>query len=62
MPGDGRPAVGPLGPGGVYVVSTHSGMTLAPILADYVAREVGDGVIEPRLAPYRPDRDALTAG
>ena len=60
MPADGRPAIGPLGPAGLYVVSTHSGMTLAPLIAEMVAAEVGDGREDPRLAPYRPDREALS--
>ncbi len=62
MPADGRPAIGPLGPQGLYVVSTHSGMTLAPVIAQCVAQEVGGGAEEPRLAPYRPDRAALRGG
>ncbi|MEM9332096.1 MAG: FAD-dependent oxidoreductase, partial [Pseudomonadota bacterium] len=36
MPADGRPAIGPFGPDGLYVVSTHSGMTLAPVIAEMV--------------------------
>ena len=59
MPVDGRPAIGPLGPGGLYVVCTHSGMTLAPVIAEMVAREVGTGQDDPRLGSYRPDRDSL---
>ena len=58
-PMDGRPAIGPLGPSGLYVVSTHSGMTLAPLIGQMVASEVGDGDPDARLAPYRPDRPAL---
>lgn len=59
MPADGRPAIGPVGPRGLYVISTHSGMTLAPVIAEMVARELG-GATDPRLAPYRPDRPSLT--
>ncbi len=58
MPGDGRPAIGPIGPGGLYMVCTHSGMTLAPVIGEMVAREVG-GTEDPRLMPYRPDRPSL---
>lgn len=61
MPADGRPAIGPLGPSGAYIVCTHSGMTLAPVIAEMVAREIG-GEEEPRLAPYRPERPALQGG
>ena len=62
IPADGRPAVGPLGPAGLYVVSMHSGMTLAPVMAEMVAREVLDKTPDPRLAPYRPDRAVLQGG
>jgi len=60
MPLDGFPVVGALpGVADVYVVVTHSGVTLAPILGQYVSREVlGGEVIDP-LAPYRPGRFAL---
>jgi len=61
MPADGRPAIGPLGPAGLYVVSTHSGMTLAPVIAEMVTSEIA-GQPDPRLAPYRPDRAALRSG
>ncbi|MEM7211298.1 MAG: FAD-binding oxidoreductase [Pseudomonadota bacterium] len=62
IPADGRPAVGPLGPEGLYVVSMHSGMTLAPVMAEMVSHEIMTGVSDTRLAPYRPDRPALGAG
>lgn len=58
MPADGRPAVGRVGPEGLWMVSTHSGMTLAPVLAEVLAREIAGGT-DPRLDPYRPDRAAL---
>lgn len=58
MPADGRPAIGPIGPQGLYVVSTHSGMTLAPVIAEMVTAEV-NGTPDARLDPYRPGRDAL---
>ena len=61
MPADGRPAIGPFGPAGLYVVCTHSGMTLAPVIAEMVSREVGAGQIDARLAPYRPGRESLQA-
>ena len=62
MPADGRPAIGAFGPEGLYVVCTHSGMTLAPVIAEMVTREIGDGQEDPRLAPYRPGRASLAAG
>ncbi len=58
MPADGRPAIGPLGPKGLYVVCTHSGMTLAPVIGEMVASEIG-GTPDARLTPYRPDRASL---
>lgn len=58
MPADGRPAIGPVGPAGLHVVCTHSGMTLAPVIAEMVASEVA-GVPDTRLDPYRPGRAAL---
>lgn len=46
------------GIGGLYVVATHSGWTLALHLGELVAREVADGTVEPALADFRPDRFA----
>lgn len=57
LPADGLPVVGPVGDRG-YVVATHSGVTLAPLLGELVAREVCDDVEQDRLAPYRPERFA----
>lgn len=37
----------------VYVAVTHSGMTLAPLLAESIARDL-QGDPDPRLAPFRP--------
>jgi D-hydroxyproline dehydrogenase subunit beta len=54
LPADGLPVVGPVSNG--YVVVTHSGVTLAPLLGELVATEVCDDMEEPRLAPYRPGR------
>lgn len=56
-PFDNRPICGPVaGVEGAYVVVTHSGITLAPILGRYVAREIMGGAAAPLLRPYRPDR------
>jgi glycine/D-amino acid oxidase-like deaminating enzyme len=41
---------------GLYLVSTHSGVTLGPLLGRLVSREVLEGRMEPRLEPYRPER------
>jgi glycine/D-amino acid oxidase-like deaminating enzyme len=57
MPLDGYPMIGmhPDLPG-FYVVVTHSGITLGPVLGPLVAAEVLSGRPEPVLAPYRPER------
>ena len=57
IPADGYPLVGaPPRPGGVYVVCTHSGVTLGPLLGRLVAEEVTGGVKDPRLRPFRTER------
>ena len=55
---DGQPAIG-FAPGleNTYVLVSHSGVTLAPVLGPLVAAELL-GATEPRLDPYRPDRFA----
>jgi len=56
IPADGFSAVGWMaGIEGLYVMVTHSGVTLAPILAELAVREV-HGLSEALLAPFRPDR------
>ncbi|MGI5321372.1 NAD(P)/FAD-dependent oxidoreductase [Actinomadura nitritigenes] len=52
LPVDGYPLVGPQLPG-LYTVVTHSGITLAPHLAELVAQEVHGRPAE-ALEPYRP--------
>ena len=57
MPEDGLPVVG-MSPGNasVYLAVMHSGVTLAPIMGRYIAREIiNDDPID-ELAPYRPGR------
>ena len=56
-PLDNRPICGPVpGAKGLYVIVTHSGITLAPILGRYAAQEIMSGHAAPMLQPYRPDR------
>ena len=43
------------GAGPLYVVVTHSGLTLAPVLAEIAAQEV-TGTPHPLAAAFRPDR------
>ncbi|MGA2399961.1 MAG: FAD-binding oxidoreductase [Steroidobacteraceae bacterium] len=59
MPLDELPVVGavPDVPN-LYVVVTHSGVTLAPILGRYVTQEVMSGARIAALAPFRPERFA----
>lgn len=57
IPADGLPAVGALpGMGGYYVVVTHSGATLAPLLGRLAAGEILGGPAAPQLASFRPGR------
>ncbi|MCL2584470.1 MAG: FAD-binding oxidoreductase [Streptosporangiales bacterium] len=56
-PPDGFPVVGPVpGVSGAYVVCTHSGVTLAAVLARLVASEIRSGEADPLLEAYRPGR------
>ncbi|MFQ5567527.1 MAG: FAD-dependent oxidoreductase, partial [Paracoccaceae bacterium] len=56
-PADGHPIIGPVpGRDGVYVAVMHSGVTLAPGVAELVAGEVLEGAEADLLAPFRPDR------
>jgi glycine/D-amino acid oxidase-like deaminating enzyme len=57
IPRDGLSAVGPLPHvAGYYLVVTHSGVTLGPLLGAAVADEVVRGRDRPELAPFRPGR------
>jgi glycine/D-amino acid oxidase-like deaminating enzyme len=58
-PKDGFPVVGAVpGTQGLYVAVMHSGITLAPAVGAFLAAEVLEGVREPLLEPYRPERFA----
>jgi glycine/D-amino acid oxidase-like deaminating enzyme len=57
IPGDGRTVAGFTDPG-FYVVATHSGITLAPLLGELVAGEVF-GAESAMLADFRPGRFTL---
>lgn len=58
VPQDGLPVIGRAGPAGLYVAVMHSGVTLAPLVAEHVARELLAGEDIGALAPYRPQRFA----
>lgn len=57
LPEDGFPIVGAV-PSfrNVYVAVTHSGITLAPVIGQYAAREILDRVDVDALRPFRPSR------
>jgi glycine/D-amino acid oxidase-like deaminating enzyme len=57
MPRDKMPIIGPL-PGleSIYVATGHSGVTTAPAIAQFVAKEIVAGVKQDRLKPFRPGR------
>ncbi len=56
-PIDGFPVIGrPAGMEGLYIAVTHSGVTLAPALGLFAAREILEGRRDQLLAPYGPDR------
>ena len=57
MPDDGMPVVGAVPDvEGVYLAVTHSGITLAPVLGQLIARDVLAGTAADQLQPYRPSR------
>jgi len=60
VPKDGLPVVGACGPDGVFAAVMHSGITLAPIMAEILAGEVLDKATSNYhaglIANYRPDR------
>jgi glycine/D-amino acid oxidase-like deaminating enzyme len=59
LPGDRLTVAGPLDPERrQYVVATHSGVTLAPLLGRLVRSELVEGNTEEALAQFRPDRFA----
>lgn len=55
LPGDLLPVSG-WAADGLYVIATHSGVTLAPALAQLAAAEVIDERQQPELARFRPGR------
>lgn len=57
FPEDGRSIAGPLpGAQGLWLVVTHSGITLAPVLGDTMAEWITTGTRPAPLAPFGPDR------
>ena len=59
VPADDRAIVGPVDAvRGLYVIATHSGVTLGPWLGQLAAEELTTGRMPDRLAPFRFDRFA----
>lgn len=59
MPRDGLPIVGPLpGAPDVFIAAAHSGVMVAPALADLLAQELINGGTKERLRSFRPTRFA----
>ncbi len=57
MPVDGLPVLGfAQAVPGLYVAMMHSGVTLAPLVGELAAIEIGDGVSVDILTPYRAER------
>ncbi|MCV3765044.1 NAD(P)/FAD-dependent oxidoreductase [Rhizobium sp. TRM95796] len=57
IPEDGFSIVGRAeGVPGLYITVTHSGITLAPAIGEFAAKELLEGAAEPLLAPYRLSR------
>jgi glycine/D-amino acid oxidase-like deaminating enzyme len=57
LPADGFPILGfTRSFGNLYVAVTHSGVTLAPVIAQFATQEILEGVAVESLAPYRPSR------
>jgi glycine/D-amino acid oxidase-like deaminating enzyme len=57
IPGDGLPIAGTVpGAEAIYVLTSHSGISLGGLLGALVAHEVATGEALERLSPYRPAR------
>lgn len=57
LPVDGLPIIGrPENAPGIYLASTHSGVTLAPIVGHFAAMEILDGVTVDLLSDFRIER------
>jgi D-hydroxyproline dehydrogenase subunit beta len=56
VPGDGMPAVGATGLAGLSLAVMHSGVTLAPLVAELLTAEITEGTASPILAEFCPTR------
>jgi glycine/D-amino acid oxidase-like deaminating enzyme len=61
IPGDQYPVVGSVrGRPGLYLLVTHSGGTMGPLLGRLAALEIACGELDSRLDPFRPERIVTT--
>lgn len=56
VPGDGLPVVGQGPVKGLWLAIMHSGATLAPVVAECLAKEITGGPESPLLSDFRPNR------
>ncbi len=57
IPGDSHPVIGQVpGREGLYLMVTHSGGTLGPLLGRLAASEIAHGELDSRLSLFRPER------
>jgi glycine/D-amino acid oxidase-like deaminating enzyme len=60
LPADGHTVAGTDGSGQIYILATHSGVTLGPLLGRLAAQEILHERLAPELADFRPQRFAGT--
>jgi glycine/D-amino acid oxidase-like deaminating enzyme len=62
MPADRHTIAGRIpGLDNAWLIATHSGVTLGPLLGRLIAQEIVDGTSDATLAPFRPERFATDA-
>lgn len=60
VPEDGHTVAGPVpGLANAWVIVTHSGITMGPLLGRLIAAEMGGGEMDARLQLFRPERFAV---
>jgi glycine/D-amino acid oxidase-like deaminating enzyme len=63
LPKDGRPYLGPVkSVPGLFVATSHSGITLAPVHGKVISELILDGRTDLPLESYRPERYTTGAG
>ena len=56
LPADGHTVAGPDSSGQIYILATHSGVTLGPLLGRLAAQEIVQERLAPELSDFRPRR------